>query len=205
MTRIIIFAKAPFPGLSKTRLAPALGNAGAARLAGGMLHHTLDAALNSLLTPVELRTEPAIEHEYWRGVILPDSIIINPQGTGDLGARLLMAATEALIEDSTILLIGTDCPELTAERLQLAARQLQSHDAVIQPARDGGYVLLGLRCCEASLFSDMAWSSSGVFAETCRRLDALGWSYAVLEALRDIDEPGDLQHLPLTLLEFAHE
>ena len=91
-----------------------------------------------------------------------------------------------------VLLIGTDCPALSARRLGEAAAQLDNHDAVIHPARDGGYVLLGLARTDPSLFSGIAWSTDTVAAATIARIGALGWSLFVGDTLTDIDEPADL-------------
>ncbi|HEY0130196.1 MAG TPA: TIGR04282 family arsenosugar biosynthesis glycosyltransferase, partial [Allosphingosinicella sp.] len=139
MTRIVIFAKAPVAGRVKTRLIPALGAEGAAVLARAMLERTVEEALATGLG-VELCGEPdaAQWHEERPGLSLAG------QGEGDLGARLARAAARVLAEDS-ILLIGADCPELDRDRLRAAADALEDHDAVIHPAHDGGYALLGLR------------------------------------------------------------
>jgi glycosyltransferase A (GT-A) superfamily protein (DUF2064 family) len=94
------------------------------------------------------------------------------------------------------LLIGTDAPDLDAAVLRAAALALDAHDAVFVPALDGGYVLVGLRRPGAPIFSDMAWSTPAVMAQTRERLSRAGWRHLELEALADIDEPADLQRLP---------
>ena len=85
--RIIVFAKAPRPGLAKTRLIPALGAAGAAALAARMLAHTLDQALASGVGEVELCAAPAPGDAMWQGVELPEGLVLTAQGEGDLGER----------------------------------------------------------------------------------------------------------------------
>jgi hypothetical protein len=140
MTRIVIFAKAPVPGRVKTRLIPALGAEGAGQLAREMLTGTLRAAAASGL-PFELCGEP--EASGWGDLLPPVPFV--PQGEGDLGQRLARAAARVLGEGDNVLLIGADCPELDGPRLNAAAEALQDHDAVIHPAQDGGYALLGLR------------------------------------------------------------
>ena len=99
---------------------------------------------------------------------------------------------ESVAGGERVLLIGADCPDLTRRRLAAAAAALGGHDAMIHPARDGGYALLGLARFDPSLFSEIAWSTSGVAAATIARIEALGWSLHVGDTLRDIDEPGDL-------------
>ncbi|HEX8379672.1 MAG TPA: TIGR04282 family arsenosugar biosynthesis glycosyltransferase [Allosphingosinicella sp.] len=197
MTRIVVFAKAPVAGRVKTRLIPALGAEGAARLAREMLERTLEEALASGLA-VELCGEPdaAGWHSERPGLSLA------AQGEGDLGERLARAAKRVLAEDP-ILLIGADCPELGRGCLRAAAEALEDHDAAIHPAQDGGYALLGLRRFDRSLFDGIEWSTPVVAAQTRARIGALGWSLHVGETLRDIDEPGDLAYL-LMLNLFQH-
>jgi rSAM/selenodomain-associated transferase 1 len=185
-TRIVIFAKAPVAGKVKTRLIPALGEAGAAALAGEMLERTVVETLASGLG-VELCGEPD-PAQWYAG----PPVALAAQGQGDLGERLERAASRVLGAGGNLLLIGTDCPELGRERLAAAAEALTTHDAVLHPTRDGGYALLGLRRFDASIFAGIAWSTGAVAAETELRISALGWSLLVKETLRDVDEPADL-------------
>ena len=184
MTRIVIFAKAPVAGRVKTRLIPALGAEGAARLAAQMLDHTIEEALATGFE-VELCGEP--DAASWSEA----AVARTAQGAGDLGERLARAAHRALAA-APVLLIGADCPALDRSRLRAAAESLASHDAVIHPAEDGGYALLGLARCDPSLFEGIAWSTASVGAETMGRIRGLGWSLDVRETLADVDEPADL-------------
>lgn len=194
--RILVFAKAPTPGAVKTRLIPALGAQGAARLAALMLADTLERARAAKVGPVELCMSPAPADGQWRGVPLPSDIILSDQGESDLGARMERAARRALAENDAVLLIGTDCPDLSAHRLRLAARALRDFNCAIHPAADGGYVLLGLRRSAPALFSDVPWGSAEVARSTLDRLHTLDWSTLVGAVLHDIDEPLDLVRLP---------
>jgi hypothetical protein len=191
-TRIVIFAKAPVAGQVKTRLIPALGEEGAALLAQEMLRGTIAEAEATGLG-VELCASPSPEWPEWQPHLPP--IATTNQGEGDLGERLARAAARVIQGGENILLIGTDCPELANRRLLAAAEALQGHDAVIHPAHDGGYALLGLAKYDRSIFDGIAWSSASVAAQTIARVQALGWSLHVGETLRDIDEPEDLTHL----------
>lgn len=195
-TRIIIFAKAPLPGFAKTRLIPALGAARAAELARQMLFNTLHEALAAGIGPVELCVTPAIADVAWQGINLPPGIDITPQGEGDLGARLARAAQRALGHAAPVLLIGTDCVELSGTLLREAAQALRAHDAIIHPTADGGYALLGLRRFSPLLFSDMPWSTDAVADITLARIAQLGWPVRVGQTLHDVDEPADLKYLP---------
>jgi rSAM/selenodomain-associated transferase 1 len=191
MIRILIFAKAPVAGKVKTRLIPALGADGAATLAAEMLHRTAGEAAAAALGPVELCADPEPGHPDWRGQI-PPGLELSAQGEGDLGQRMAQAARRAINEGDLVILIGTDCPDLDRVRLAEAAAALDHHDAIIHPAVDGGYALLGLRRFDPSLFEGIAWSTSTVAAVTITRIEALGWSLHVGATLHDMDEPADL-------------
>ena len=191
-TRIIVFAKAPLPGHAKTRLIPALGEQGAADLARQMLNTTLAVALAAGIGPVELCVTPEVEDAVWQGVALPTGIEISAQGEGDLGARMARAAARAR---TPVLLIGTDCVEMSAALLCEAAWALGAHDAVIHVTLDGGYALLGFNRFSAELFHDMPWSTDAVASGTLGRIGQLGWSVHVGRMLHDVDEPQDLFRL----------
>jgi uncharacterized protein len=191
VTRIVIFAKQPVPGRVKTRLIPALGAAGAARLAHQMLEYTVGEALATGLA-VDLRGDP--DAAQWHEA--RTNMVLTAQGGGDLGERLARAVRRTLGEGENILLVGADCPELDRHRLVASAEALASHDAVIHPARDGGYALLGLKRFDPSLFVEMPWSTGAVAAETIARIEALGWSLNARETLQDVDEPEDLLVFP---------
>ncbi|MDD4881515.1 MAG: DUF2064 domain-containing protein, partial [Gallionellaceae bacterium] len=102
----------------------------------------------------------------------------------------------ALKSNRRVLLIGTDCPALSERHLRAAAKTLDDHDAVLHPALDGGYVLLGLRAFHLGLFADIPWSTPAVADLTLARMRDLNWRVRVGETLPDIDEPADLVHLP---------
>jgi rSAM/selenodomain-associated transferase 1 len=193
--QVIVMAKAPRAGLAKTRLAPALGADGAARLAHRLLDHALAQALAAGVGPVELcaapcATDPAFDAFRDRPLQWTD------QGEGDLGARMARALARALADGPRALLIGTDAPAIDAATLRAAAAALSAHDAVFVPALDGGYALMGVARPAAELFDGIAWSTPQVMAATRERLRVHGWTHAELAPVADIDEPADLVHLP---------
>jgi rSAM/selenodomain-associated transferase 1 len=195
-TRIILFAKAPQPGLAKTRLIPALGAEGAAALARRMLETTLKRALGAQVGPVELRVTPAISDSSWCDIPIPDGVEIRAQGEGDLGARLARATQSGLELSPAVMLIGCDCPDLDSTALRQAAQTLQGVDVVIHPTADGGYALLGLRRFHPRLFGDIPWSTNRVAHRTIQEVSVLQWSLHVAAMFNDIDEPADLGRLP---------
>jgi rSAM/selenodomain-associated transferase 1 len=195
-TSVIVFAKAPVAGLTKTRLAPALGPAGAAALAARLLRHTLAQAAAAAVGPVELCAAPDASHPALREAALACGATLGEQGEGDLGQRMHRAFERHLAQPGRALLIGTDAPALDAARLREAAKALLEHEAVFVPALDGGYALVGLRRADPRWFAGMAWSQPRVMADTRERLRAAGMRWAELAPVADIDEPADLVHLP---------
>lgn len=194
-TCIILFAKFPAKGMAKTRLQPALGSDGAAKMAKQLLLHSVEQALATGFS-VELCVSPPPNTPCWQTLNLPESLTWSAQADGDLGERMYTASTQALAKFKKVLLIGSDCPSLTAAVIQDAAQQLDNLNSVMIPAFDGGYVLLGFRQINAHLFTNMTWSVSDVAAVTKQRIKDLNWSLASLQPLPDIDEPEDLQYLP---------
>jgi rSAM/selenodomain-associated transferase 1 len=195
-THIIIFAKAPLAGFAKTRLIPALGESGAAQLAKRLFDHALTEALAANIGSVELCVTPGLENHFWKTFKLPVNLTLTEQGEGDLGERMARASKRALENYQSVLLMGTDCPELNRHYLQDAADELSCHDACLTPVSDGGYALMGLKAFHPSLFEDMPWSTDKVSALTFESFLNLDWLVAHLRPLNDIDEAEDLEYLP---------
>ena len=199
--RLVVFAKAPQAGQVKTRLIPALGAEGARALAQRMLAHVLQQALQANAGPVELCMSPPPGDAAWDNVAIPAAVLRTAQGEGDLGERMARAVQRVTADNGQpVLLMGSDCPALTAAVIQEAARQLQTHDALLVPVADGGYVLIGLKSPCPTLFTQMPWSTASVAAETLSRMAALGLKVWRGPLLHDIDEPADLTHLPAGFL-----
>ncbi|WP_346014804.1 TIGR04282 family arsenosugar biosynthesis glycosyltransferase [Psychrobacter sp. Ps7] len=191
----MLFAKFPAQGMAKTRLQPALGIEGAAQMAHKLLLHSIEQAVATGFT-VELCVSPAPTDPCWQLLDFPESLRWSAQAEGDLGLRMLTASQQALTRFEHVILIGTDCPNLTTIRIRQAAQQLETQDSVMIPAFDGGYVLFGFKQVAARLFSNIEWSTASVAKVTQQRLAELRWSVALLEPLPDIDEPEDLPYLP---------
>ncbi|MBC3884071.1 TIGR04282 family arsenosugar biosynthesis glycosyltransferase [Undibacterium sp. FT31W] len=198
--RIVIFAKAPQPGFAKTRLIPALSVQGAADLARRMFVHTLETAIAADVGSVELCVTPSVKDAVWQTLAIPDTVRWSDQGKGDLGERMARAAQGTIDSGESVVLIGTDCPELSVYHIRHAASVLQHSDSVLFPTFDGGYALLGLNGFSQLLFTDIAWSTNTVAFETLFRLKQLGWTVRTHRMLHDIDEPADLRWLPTTWL-----
>lgn len=193
--RIVIIAKAPIAGFAKTRLIPALGADGAARLARSLLERTVRTALDARLGAVELCVTPALGHPVWPTLDLPAGLDWSEQGEGGLGTRMAHAAQRTITRGETAILIGADCPELTPTHLQAAAAALHEHDAALVPSADGGYALLAIRRFHPLLFTAMPWSTDVVARETLRRIGRLGWTVKSFPSVHDVDLPADLPRL----------
>jgi rSAM/selenodomain-associated transferase 1 len=188
---IAILAKAPLPGLAKTRLAPALGADGAANLQARFIERAVTTAQAAAVGPVTLWVAP--HHPAFQTISALFGVPLVEQPDGDLGARMLAAIAAA---NGPAMVIGTDCPALTPDHLRAAARSLADGvDVVIVPVEDGGYALIGMRRPQPALFAGLTWSTDTVMAETRRRLTRLGLSWREPARLWDIDEPADLARL----------
>jgi hypothetical protein len=196
----VVMAKAPVPGYAKTRLIPALGGAGAARLADRLLRHAVGAALQAQLGPVDLCCAPDRHHPLLQSHRQSAGLSLSDQGEGDLGERMSNAFERWWPLADRILMTGTDAPGLGAAVLQHAARCLDDADAVFVPAADGGYALIGLRRPAPTLFQGVAWSTAQVMPTTRRHLALAGLRHVELPTLPDIDEPADLVHVPAAWL-----
>jgi rSAM/selenodomain-associated transferase 1 len=195
--RIVVFAKAPEPGKVKTRLIPALGEAGAAALHRRLVMHSLRAAQEADLGPVELWCAPDTRHAFFAECERDFGVSLHSQCEGDLGARMRRAIETILERAKRAILVGSDIPALSAQYLRDAERALSgARDVVIGPAEDGGYVLIGLERSDPELFRDIPWGEPEVLAETRGRIAALRWRCFELPALWDVDRPEDLKRLP---------
>lgn len=189
-TAVCIFAKPPLPGVAKTRLAQVIGNKAAAALARAFLLDTWEL-VNSLSWAYPV---VATVGRMPRG-LLPNSAQVWSQGEGDLGERLERILRRALAQFPRAIAIGTDTPGLPASLLEQARVALYLERAVIAPADDGGFYLLGVKECPVKLLSNVAWSDESTFAETRKRLDRFGMDSSVLEPWFDVDEWKDLVRL----------
>ncbi len=199
-TALLLFAKRPVAGGVKTRLARAIGADAAAALAEAFLR---DAARRwgalAACAPVVAADEP--EDPFWRSVF-PAPWRIEPQGDGDLGARLARGFARELGRFRRVAAIGADHPALPASEVAAFLRE----ENAVWPARDGGYAAIllsreaGRRLAEggraaASLFVGIEWSTPRVLRQTFARAEARGVELARLPETADVDEPADLDAL----------
>ncbi|HEY2627896.1 MAG TPA: TIGR04282 family arsenosugar biosynthesis glycosyltransferase, partial [Usitatibacter sp.] len=172
--RIAVFAKAPVAGRVKTRLAPLLGDEGAATLHMHLVHRALATAVDSGVGAVELWCAPDAYHPFFRECASRYGVRLQAQAGDDLGARMNHAFETSHSEGQPLVLIGCDCPMLEGSTLRDAAAALASDDAAFAPAEDGGYVLVGLAKPAPRLFEAIEWGTPSVMDYTRARLRSAG-------------------------------
>lgn len=193
---VMVFARSPEPGACKTRLIPAIGAQGAARLQRWMTCRALETAISARLGAVQLWCAPDAGHEFFSWCGEHYAVSLHHQCGGDLGRRMRHAFDSVLGQHKRALCIGVDAPALTADGLRRAdALLVDGFDTVIQPAEDGGYVLIGLARLAPELFGDIAWGTDRVLAQTKACLERRGWRYMLMDTCWDVDRPADLARL----------
>jgi rSAM/selenodomain-associated transferase 1 len=192
--QVAVFAKAPVPGEVKTRLAPLLGARDAAELHATLVRCALATARSAAVGPVSLWCVPDTGHPFFAACASEFGVALNEQRGGHLGERMARAF-DRLLATGPALLVGSDCPSLRAEDLRAAAGSLATHDAVIQPAEDGGYVLVGLARAVPGLFEAIRWGESSVMRDTRSRLREAGVTWREMPARWDVDRPEDYRRL----------
>ena len=187
---VLVFARTPVPGRVKTRLIPAIGAERAANLHRAMLWRTVATAAEAAIGPVGLWCSPAVEHPFIEEMQREFDLDVQLQEGADLGERMHRALRTRA---SGAVLVGSDCPFLEAQDLQMAAGILgEGDDAVIGPAEDGGYYLIGVRDSDMAVFSGIPWGSDKVLAATRQKFRGLGWRWREITTRQDVDRPEDL-------------
>lgn len=189
---VLLFTRYPRPGVVKTRLAASLGDHLATEFYRRCVERVLDEADASALEVRVLLADRLDQAAaaVWLG---PDRRLWL-QVDGTLTERLTNATERAFAEGfDAVIVAATDTPELSRRHLARAVDGLGSYDAVIGPAVDGGYYLLGLREPVSAVFRGIPWSTDAVAAATLDRLEASGCTYQQLAPLADIDDEADLR------------
>ena len=190
---IAILAKAPVPGLAKTRLIPTIGAHAAAVLQERLTERAVATALAADVGPVTIWCAPDGTHDSFLKLVARSRITLRRQPEGDIGARMLAATATG---SGPTLVIGTDCPALTEVHLRGAANALRNGtDVILIPAEDGGYVLIGTRSAQPPLFAGIAWGTKTVLAETRTRIIEQRLILTEQPPLWDVDTENDLARL----------
>ena len=188
-TALVIFVRNPVLGQVKTRLAKDIGNERALAIYLQLLQHTLEITRDLSFRKFIYYADEVSDYDLWS---VP-GYTKRKQNGNDLGERMLNSFKELFEQGFTrIVIIGSDCLQLQTEHLQEAVALLESNVAVMGPASDGGYYLLGLTKLYPDLFVNKPWSTDQVFAKTIDDFNNQGISFAFLEELSDIDTVADL-------------
>lgn len=186
---IIIFVRKPELGKVKTRLAHAIGEEKALEVYCELLRLTHAAVVQCGADKFIFYAGGIEEHDIWEDHLFQK----RKQAEGDLGYKMMQAFREVFQMGYTnVVITGSDCPDITAQLLEEAFDKIQTADAVIGPAADGGYYLLGLKQLLPSIFSNIPWSTSQVLPATLAALQHAGMQYNLLQQLTDIDTAEDL-------------
>ncbi|EGJ33777.1 MAG: glycosyltransferase [Moorea sp. SIO1G6] len=192
--RLIIFSRYPEPGKTKTRMIPALGADGAAKLQRRMTEHTV-AQVKEFTTgrPVSVEIHFAGGNQQLMENWLGSNLVYKPQSDGDLGKRITTAFQLSFAESMTkVVIIGIDCPDLNSSVMNQAFEALDNHDLVLGAAKDGGYYLVGLSRLIPELFVGVNWGTSEVLQQTVDIANSLNLTIGMLSELTDVDRPEDL-------------
>lgn len=194
---LLIFAKAPVEDQVKTRLIPNIGSINATKLYRLMLEQVVATIANCHLCPVTLCCTPDTEHSSFKTLQSQYAVELDLQHGRDLGEKMYNAVSRALKTARSVVVVGTDCLQLTESFLGhvLAMLSDRKTDAVITPAEDGGYVLLGLNRVDHAIFTDIEWSTERVMIQTRTALEKLGWHYRETKTMRDLDTLEDIRHV----------
>jgi uncharacterized protein len=188
---LVVFAKQPEEGNVKTRLAKDIGNQAAMQVYEKLLDYTA-------LQARELGGTCCLFLD--KGKALPHWAFAQPrlQVAGDLGLKMESAFQEVFEtgQAKKVVIIGTDCPELTTGLIAKAFRWLDEVAVVVGPASDGGYYLLGMKTLHVGLFREKPWSQPSLMAETVQEILRLKLTFATLPVLHDLDEIEDLERFP---------
>ena len=187
---VCVFAKPPHPGRTKTRLAARVGERQASALARAFFDDTWSRVTSvPWLRPVLASTEEDLT------AFGLDAAEVWLQGQGDLGQRMERVLSRALDTAPWVIALGADSPSMPLSALEAARAALLTHDAVLGPADDGGYYLLGLRRLPTNLLAQLPWSSPNTLQATHERLIARGLTVALIDRGFDVDEVEDLERL----------
>lgn len=192
---LIIFVKNPILGKVKTRLAKTIGDKQALFVYHRLLQLTHKATAELSVRKFVFYTDFIDEQDLWENDRFQKQLQIG----SDLGERMRNAFALVLAEPhiEQVVIIGSDCPDLNFSLLNQAFEALEKHDAVVGPAHDGGYYLLGINQLFEPVFQHKQWSTSSVLTDTIKDLHVRDKTYYLLDTLSDLDEEKDLVLLPI--------
>jgi len=193
-SHVIVFTRYPEPGETKTRLIPRLGAGGAAELQRRMAERAISRVRELAKTrPISIEVRYQGGDPFLMSQWLGSDILYLEQEGNDLGERMLTAFVEAFHNGAeSVLLMGTDCPGMSAPILEKGFQELDRSDLVFGPAEDGGYYLIGLKRVCPDLFFNVPWGTEKVLERTLEIARLQGLRTVLVDRLHDVDRPEDL-------------
>lgn len=184
MKGVIVFVKNPQLGKVKTRLAATLGDEKALEIYNKLVDYTRTVLLGIEGVKKYVYYSDFIDSEdEWSNGIFEKKLQVH----GGLGSKITYALKNTFNTCDQVIIIGSDCPQLTSDHIKEAFEQLDAVDLVIGPSHDGGYYLLGINKLHPELFEGINWSTEHVFNETIKKAQSLNLSTSTLETLSDVD------------------
>lgn len=190
--KLLIFTKSPILGEVKTRLQPDYTPEQSLIVHKRLMLNTLELTKNLKEFDIELCCAPDRNTSFFLECEKNFPISLNNQEGADIGERMAFSLSVSLQTHEKVIVIGTDCPDIDEDYITQAFAALDENDAVIGPASDGGYVLLGLTKFSMDIFTDISWGSEKVFTQTKKVFENLSWSLKELGIMHDLDRPEDL-------------
>lgn len=190
---LLVFVKNPVLGKVKTRLASTIGDEQALMVYKILLNHTLQISQPINVDKIVFYSDEIIENDPWKKANFQQFLQVG----NDLGEKMLNAFQTAFVLGyKKVIIIGSDCLELTSEILNQAFTSLNENKTVVGPAKDGGYYLLGLKKMYPQLFKNKKWSTNSVLSSTLLDFEDLEIKPFLLPTFSDIDEEKDLRNFP---------
>jgi len=188
---LIIFTRNPILGKVKTRLAKSVGNEIALEIYQFLLNKTKEVTLNIPADKVVFYSEEITNKDIWDATIYKKEL----QKGRDLGAKMSNAFKTCFKDGyEKVVLIGSDLFDLEEFHIREAFEKLEKNDAVIGPALDGGYYLLGLKKMHPKIFMNKNWGTATVRKNTMKNLEKV--NVHLLPILNDVDVIEDIKHHP---------
>ena len=194
---LIVFVKNSIPGKVKTRIAKDIGDEKAMELYNILKAHTADISAQADADKWVFYADYIENNDFFNESLFDKKL----QADAEFGMRMQTAFDEGFaVGHDKIVLICSDCYELNSAHIREAFRLLDHKEAVLGPAFDGGYYLIGLRKMYSVLFDEKSWSTNSVLSDTIEDLNSLEISYDLLEPLSDIDLAADIPNVLRTKL-----
>ncbi len=185
---LIIFVRNPELGKVKTRLAADVGNEKALDIYKQLLEHTFNITSQVIADKFVFYHKEIVLDDMWNAAGFHKKV----QAAADLGDKMKAAFQEVFDAGyKKVIIIGSDCLQLTPAIIKSGYSMLQEKDTVIGPAKDGGYYLLGMRIMHEFIFENKKWSTASVFSQTLAELKQHQLSTGLLQELTDVDTEDD--------------